>query len=105
MNYTIGQKVRFIKTENKVLKPYIGATAVITGYGNTPCKGCGSVHTDRDGNPLYTIKLDRWGIKILVPSYHIEPLTPPKQMEDIVDAEILVERIFEKIRESEHEPS
>lgn len=101
MNYTVGQKVRFIKTENRLLGLFVGATAVITSH-NTPCEGCGVIHTDLDGNPLYTIKLDVWGVEILVPSYHIEPLTPPKQMEDVVDAEILVERVFKKVREDEH---
>lgn len=102
MNYSIGQRVRFIKTENMLLELFVGATAVITAY-NTPCEGCGEIHTDRDGNPLYTLKLDKWDVVIMAPSYHIEPLTPPKQTEDVVDAEILVERIFEKVRESERE--
>lgn len=102
MNYTIGQRVRFVKTENMLLELFVGATAVITAY-NTPCEGCGEIHTDRDGNPLYTIKLDNWDIVIMAPSHHLEPLTPPKQTEDVVDAEILVERIFEKVRESECE--
>jgi hypothetical protein len=102
MNYTIGQRVRFIKTENVLLQLFVGATAVITAY-NAPCEGCGEIHTDRNGDPLYTLKLDNWGVVIMAPSYHIEPLTPPKQMEDVVDAEILVERIFKKVRENERE--
>jgi len=46
MNYTIGQRVRFVKTENMMLELFVGATAVITTY-NTPCEGCGEIHTDR----------------------------------------------------------
>jgi hypothetical protein len=94
MNYKVGQKVRFIKTENPLLTSLVGREATITAI-DPVCPMCKVVHRDDDNNTTYEIEFVGFSHRVDVPPYHIEPIVPPKKQ--VKEA---LERIFLKTRES-----
>lgn len=98
-NFRVGQRVRFVDTGNPLLLGMIGREAIVEGI-DVPCAGCGKVHRARNGDPMYLIKFippvhEFFNDGITAPAHHLEPLTPPKMREDIVDAEIVTEVVNE----------
>lgn len=98
--FKVGQRVRFIDTQNEMLRHLVGTEGTVIAVLDVPPFTAYEVQMDA------AVGIGHRRNTIYAPAWHLAPLTPPKEEEEEVDEEKLNE--FSKLvadvlrRVSEH---